>query len=269
MKVGICKMCLQQKTLVSSHFMPRALYDYCRSGDLEPVKFSSKVAFTTSYQIQDYILCKPCEDVLNEGGERWIVGKLATMDRKTFPLYEIVSQAALQFEDGGVKVYHGINVAGLEIGQFTHFAAGLLWKASVHSWSKENKGPKINLGPYSDRLRKYLQGETGFPEHMKLWLSIIPPESAMIGFIEPHERKSFGGFKSYFCYIPGVLFCWSVGRQITADLKLGCFATSEYHPLFVSNNLHDILEGHTKADYLGARKSGKLAKIRAARNGSN
>ncbi|HZU32610.1 MAG TPA: hypothetical protein VFB79_15945 [Candidatus Angelobacter sp.] len=266
MPVGICKMCFYQKTLVSSHFMPRAIYDYCRSGDLEPVKFSRKVAFCTSYQVQDYIMCKSCEDVLNDGGEKWTVGKLATMDRKSFPLYEILSKATPQFEDGGAKVYQGVNVAGFEIEQFTHFATGILWKASIHSWSKEKKKPKIDLGPYSDRLRKYLRGEAGFPEHVKLWLTIVPPEAAMIGFIEPHERKSFGGFKSYFCYIPGVLFCWSVGRQVTTELRVGCFATNAYHPFFVSNNVHQILENHTKADYLGARKSGKLVKIRAAHN---
>jgi hypothetical protein len=258
-------MCLQQKMLVSSHFMPRALYDYCRSADCDVVKFNSKIAFASSYQAQDYILCKPCEDVLNDGGEKWSVGKLATMDRQPYPLYEIVSKAAPQFEDEGAKVYHGVDVAGLEIGKFTHFAAGLLWKASIHSWSKEGKKPRIALGPYSDRIRKYLRGETGFPEYVKLWLSIVPPEAAMIGFIEPHERESFGGFKSYFCYILGVLFCWSVGRQVTAELRAGCFATSECHPFFVSNNVHEILENHTKSDYLKARKSGKLAKIREQR----
>jgi hypothetical protein len=268
LNVGICKMCLQSRTLVSSHFMPRALYDYCRSGDCNPVRFDSKIAFVTSYQAQDYILCKPCEDVLNDGGEKWTVGKLATMDRKPFLLYEILSKATPQFEDEGARVYHGVNVTDLEINKFTHFAAGLLWKASIHSWSKKNKKPKIDLGPYSDRLRRYLRGETEFPKHIKLWLSIIPPENAMIGFIEPHERESFGGFKSYFCYIPGVLFCWSVGRQITTELRVGCFATNEFHPLFVSNNVHEILESHTKADYFRARKSGKLATIRAARNGN-
>jgi hypothetical protein len=269
MPISVCKMCLQEKMLVSSHFMPRALYDYCRSGGCEPIKFDSKVAFTTSYQAQDYILCKPCEDVLNDGGEKWTVGKLATMDRKPFPLYELVMKAAPQFEDGGAKVYHAVNVAGLEIGPFAHFAAGLLWKASIHSWNKKKKKPKIDLGPYSDRLRKYLRGETGFPEYVKLWLSVVPPEAAMIGFIEPHERESLGGFKSYFCYIPGVLFCWSVGRQVTAELRVGCFATSEYHPFFVSNNIHEILENHTKADYLKARKAGKLAKIREQRWNKN
>jgi hypothetical protein len=247
--------------------MPRALYDYCRSADCDVVKFNSEVAFVSSYQAQDYILCKACEDVLNEGGEKWSVGKLATMDRKPYPLYEIVSKAAPRFEDEGTMVYHGVDVAGLEIGKFTHFAAGLLWKASIHSWSKEGEKPRIELGPYSDKIRKYLRGEAEFPEHIKLWLTIVRPENAMIGFIEPHERVSAGGFKSYFCYIPGVLFCWSVGKQITAELRVGCFATSQYHTFFVSNNVHEILEGRMRMDYLGARKSGKLVKIRTARRG--
>lgn len=258
-------MCLKQKVLVQSHFVPRALYDYCRSADSEPIKFSNKIALTTSYQAKDYLLCAECESVLNEGGEKWTVGKLAQMGRQHFPLYEIVTRAAPAYDEPDAKIYYGIDVPGLEIDKVIHFMAGILWKASVHSWKKDKKEPWIELGPYSDKLRKYLLGEEAFPQHITLWMSIVPPEKAMIGFIEPHERISEGGWKTYFCYMPGVLLAWNIGRQVSVELRQGCFATNAYHPFLISNNVHERLEEITKKTYLGARKTKKLLEIKARR----
>jgi hypothetical protein len=38
MPVGRCRMCLLAKTLVRSHLMPAALYDYFREGEHRPIK---------------------------------------------------------------------------------------------------------------------------------------------------------------------------------------------------------------------------------------
>jgi len=269
MRSGICRMCLKQKELAHSHFMPRALYDYCRSADSEPIKFNSEVALVTSYQTKDYILCSECETVLNDGGEKWTVGKLLTADRQHFPLYEIVSKEKPEYDEPDMKIYQGSSIPGLEVEKIVHFTAGILWKASAHSWNKGSIQPKIELGPYSDQLRRYLRGESGFPKNVTLWLAIVPPSKAMIAFIEPHERISEGGWKTYFCYMPGVLLSWNIGKQVSEELRQGCFAGNGGHPFIISDNLHESLEDITKKAYFSARKLGKLAAIRARRLAAN
>ena len=74
-------MCLQQKTLVRSHLIPSALYDYCWKGEHSPIKFGQGFLMPTDRELQDYLLCSKCEDVLNRGGEAWMADKFATWER--------------------------------------------------------------------------------------------------------------------------------------------------------------------------------------------
>src|SRR4051794_17573254 len=104
---GVCKMCREEKELQKSHLLPAALYDYCRKGDQEPIRVTSEIVMSTSRQTQDYLLCRACEGILNEGGERWIVGKFAKQDRVNFPLYEMVASVGPDMDDGDVKAYSG------------------------------------------------------------------------------------------------------------------------------------------------------------------
>ena len=67
MPIGKCRMCLHEKTLVRSHLMPAALYDYCRKGEHRPIKVGGGFVMPTDRQTQDYLLCEDCEDVLNTG----------------------------------------------------------------------------------------------------------------------------------------------------------------------------------------------------------
>lgn len=263
---GICKLCLVQKELVDSHLMPRALYSYCRSADAEPIKISSEIALSTSRQTKAYLLCSKCEGVLNEGGEMWILPKLAGIDRKSFPLYEIISSEAPAFDEPDMKIYYGANIPGLEIGKITHFAMGLFWKAGVHSWHKDGKTSRIELGPYAEKIRKYLIGDDAFPRHVTLSVNVTEPSKAMNVFTDPDETFSReGGCRTHFCYVPGLLFILNIGRQISRELALGCFAADRHHPIVVSDVLHDHLEGVLRNMYLKVPKSKKLMEVKARR----
>src|ERR1035437_3161409 len=51
--LGTCKLCLEDKELCKSHFMPQALFDLCRAPGLEPVVLTQKVIMQTSRQTTD------------------------------------------------------------------------------------------------------------------------------------------------------------------------------------------------------------------------
>ena len=121
MPVGKCRMCLHEKTLVRSHLMPAALYDYCRKGEHRPIKVGGGFVIPTDRQTQDYLLCEDCEGVLNNGGERWTLDKLATWER-TFPLYDLLTKAPPLFDEEGMVVYLAAKNPEIEVEKLTHFA---------------------------------------------------------------------------------------------------------------------------------------------------
>lgn len=148
MAIGACKMCRRQKNLMSSHLMPAALYDYCRKGEHRPIKVGGGFVLPTDRQTQDYLLCEACEHVLSKGGEEWIANKLATWERH-FPFYDLLTRTPPLFDEDGMTVYLAAQNPEIDVMKITHFALGLFWKASVHSWKKGSTEPRIELGPYS------------------------------------------------------------------------------------------------------------------------
>ena len=81
----------------------------------------------TDRQTQDFLLCEDCEGVLNSGGERWILDKLATWER-TFPLYDLLTKVPCLFDEDGMAVYLEVQNPEIEVEKLTHFALGLFWK---------------------------------------------------------------------------------------------------------------------------------------------
>lgn len=103
-------MCLQTKTVVSSHLHPAALYVYCRNTeDVSPVRVGDGVISHTDRQVQHPLLCLECEQILNKGGEAWVNPKLATV-KDGFPLYDILMKGPAEAPD----IYYAANNGPLE-----------------------------------------------------------------------------------------------------------------------------------------------------------
>jgi hypothetical protein len=229
----VCKMCLETKVLESSHLIPSALYDYCRGhGGLDPIAVTSDVALSSSRQVQDYLLCKDCEDVLNKGGESWLASKLATY-KKAFPLYDLVTSGPPLFDENDCKVYCSVQNPLIDADKIAHFAMGIFWKASVHSWRGGEGEPMINLGPYSDKVRLYLKGEAGFPANMALAAVLSPPAVAYIGFNNPYEAMR-DSYRNFMFVVPGVWFNLSVGKMVTSEAQSLCIGSHVLRPIMIS-----------------------------------
>lgn len=221
------------KLLEDSHFMPSSLYDYCRgTNGLDPIKFSSEYAMSTSRQTHDYLLCGSCEDVLNEGGESWVVSKLATWE-KTFPLYDLVTSGPLLLGEEGWAVYSGARNPALDVQKIAHFFMGIFWKASVYSWRGDSDEPRIQLGPYSEDIRKYLL-RGAFPENIALAVVLSPPENAYIGFNEPYEAVRDAPYRNFMLCVPGIWCMLSVGKMIPQENRLLSIGSGPEHPIMVS-----------------------------------
>lgn len=115
---------------------------------------TSTVVMQTSRQHQHPLLRLECEDVLNKGGENWLIPLLATIDKK-FPLLDIIEQLEPDEVDTEGSMFAASRNPAIEVDKIIHFAMGVFWKASVHS-SKRRKQRAANRAGTLSRTSPYL-----------------------------------------------------------------------------------------------------------------
>jgi hypothetical protein len=231
MKSGMCPGCNKTKPLVSSHLVSRAVYDYLCTDHLHPIIVGGGEVRATTEQLQAELLCNDCEQILNRGGEQWMVGKLCKFNRQ-FPLYDIVHREAPIDKDTDGETFAARTNSDIDVQSISHFALGIFWKASIHPW----QFGQINLGPYVETIRTWLRGETTFPKNVALNVILSRPAAAQIIMNPPYQTTSTG-FHTYLFHVPGVLFRLSVGKQIPTVEKTLCFYSSAEHFIIVSDTV--------------------------------
>ena len=202
-----------------SHLLPAALYKYLgiREG-VRPVRIGDGFVVPTDRQVQTHLLCSSCEDLLNKQGESWVVPKLATY-AGSFPLYDLMTSQPAVAEDSDVAIYFTSENPLVKAEELTHFAMGIFWKASVHSWQRDKLlEPMIKLDPISDKIRRWLLGETALTDNVCLIVRIYRPERAQIALTLPAE-SSRKGWRTFFMYLLGVSFNLDVGSRIDPQLR--------------------------------------------------
>ena len=230
MKLGTCRGCQETKQLVSSHLVSRAVYDYLRTDQLHPIIVAGGEVRATTDQLQAELLCNGCEQILNRGGEQWMVGKLCEFNRQ-FPLYDILYRQAPIDTDPDGDTFAAQTNPDIDVQCISHFALGIFWKASIHPW----QFGQIALGPYGETIRSWLRGETRFPPNIALNVILSRPATAQIIMNPPHETTSTGCHK-YLFHVPGILFRLSVGKRIPIAEKALCFYSSAEHFVIVSDS---------------------------------
>jgi hypothetical protein len=254
MKLATCKRCLNKKPLVESHLMSSGLYDLCKTPDDDPIFVSSKVILQSGRQLQYPLLCEQCDGMLSREGENWVLPLLARFDG-TFPFFNLLQKVAPDVKDSDMMAYAASRVPEIDSPKLVHFAMGIFWKASVHSWRGSETAPLIELGKYRELLRVFLRGEAPFPEKMSLIVGVVPPPVKAINFCYPY-RGSASGYHNYLFHIPGIEFALHVGNTITQETKATCFASNPLHPIFVSAGISGAIKGVVQ----GATKNAHLAK---------
>jgi len=243
--------------LVSSHLVSRAVYEYLRTDDLHPFVVGGGTVRVTTDQLQTELLCQDCECMLNDGGEKWMVGKLCTVDRK-FPLYDLLNrQAPINTDADGETFAAGTN-PDFDVKRISHFALGVFWKASVYPW----KLGEISLGPYADAIRTWLRGETAFPQNVAPNVILSRPAAAKT-LMNPPYLTAVAPCHSYMFNVPGVFFRLSVGKDIQLPERTLCFYSSAEHFVLVSDNVTKNVFHANAMEFNKSMKTKSFEKARA------
>lgn len=253
MKIGKCKYCRLEKPLAESHLIPRAIFDLY-GVDGEVVMVTSRIVGFTGRQRKYPLLCAECDGSLSRDGEDWTIPLLADK-QGGFPLYDLLTRVPPDCADSDVAGYAVARNPDINVQKLTHFALGIFWKASVHSWRGGEVEDLIELGPYSDEIRMFLRGDGPFPKHVALAVGVLPKPVRQLSFSEPYHGTS-GAFRNFFFYLPGIIFSLSVGNRI-GDVKESCFYSNALHPIIVSDIADDI-QGVTEKVAKNARFSKRL-----------
>jgi hypothetical protein len=260
MPIQKCPLCLEVKPIVDSHLVPSALYAYCDTPEMSPVRIGGGVVFPTDRQIHDYLLCEECEGLLNRGGEAWMNPKFCTMQR-TFPFYELLVSGPIAENESDGGLYFAESNPRLDTEKLTHFAMGIFWKASVHSWKRGEINPVIELGPYSEHIRTWLRGETDFPKNVCLSVMVSPPHRAQITLNGPMERERTE-CRNFIMHFLGILFTMGVGSQIDPEFRLACFSDNPKRPIIVSERITDSWSRNSRSIILDNEKRRHSCRLR-------
>ena len=254
--VGICKLCLLEKTLCDSHLMPKSLYRFCRTADCDSVLITANRMMPTSRQTRHHLLCDGCETLFSRNGENWVLPTLATIEG-AFPFYSMLQKQEPLFAELDLAAYAVSNNPEIKREALIHFALGIFWKASVHSWKQGSTAPWIDLGLQSEDLRRFLRGEGGFPQNMALLVEVTPSPVRAISFTHPMVRST--NPEMFFFYVPGIFFTVWRGN-LTEEQKNSCFISNPQGPVVAVDTtprVMQLLKGIAKT----ARKSPQMQEI--------
>jgi hypothetical protein len=231
------------KPLASSHLIPAGVYKYLRKGEFRPIRVGAGIVLPTDEQTQTYLLCDDCESILSHGGETWVVGKLLTLEKK-FPLYDLLIQQKPTVDVDDMLVYCAAQNPQIKADKLTHFALGIFWKASVHSWGLTKKGSLIELGPYSEKIRRWLRSEGSFPEHVYLVAMVSRPQAtrchACLPFEQSREQREGDDgtlrWRGFYFQVPGLSFVLNIGKTIDQEIRALSLHTPP-HPISIADEL--------------------------------
>jgi len=225
----ICALCFQRAKLIRSHLIPSAVYKICRApgaNNQNPLMVTDDRAVQTSAQLQIPLLCNQCEDSLNKRGERKIIPLLAR-SAQDFPMLEALKRTRPSVLDHDLAAFELRKIRDFPVDELIHFAIGMYWKASVHSWNSRTALPRVELGApcFSVRdavraknLRRFVLGDGPLPEDITL--SILLQPRPLIAFHLPFEVRGEPDDRTFLLYVPGLSFILSVGPGVSGFMRL-------------------------------------------------
>jgi hypothetical protein len=274
MRNDICKLCLQTKPICKSHLIPAAAYRRIvdARGNQRPIlnfwdpKTQKHSAIETSGQLQEYLLCEDCEQMLTVQGEDWVIPRLA--GEGPSPLYEVISKQKpyVGLLGDELIIYKTLGLPEFEKQKLVHFAMGVFFKSAAYQWRMAGIAHGIDLGPYLESVRRFVLGESEFPERLALWFVITPPTAPFWTILPPHlyssrARLSKQGFHMFSFCIPGLEFVLCVGKQISPTAERLCFATSPDQLILVNAHSTMVMARKSLQTLQSGAVFGKLRKL--------
>jgi hypothetical protein len=220
--IGRCRLCLDERSLRNSHFIPQAAYKLVRGKgkNPHPLLVRADTVIQTSAQTRAHLLCDVCEQRLCKSGEDAFFrncyrgpGKfrLLQMLREGTPVFEDDEAAIYIIPDSEQSTIYGIGYMGLSV----------LWKAAAHRWrDQDGTITPVSLGsPYQEQVRQFLLGEGPFPEHASMVVEVSDENNRFVAVVGTPASSKFPKNYLHWIDICGIRFNLLMGSRMAPHLK--------------------------------------------------
>lgn len=257
---GTCKLCLQDKELLRSHFMPSQMYAFIRrslpSVQDHPVVMGKGVTSMTALQVRDYLLCADCEDRFNKNGESYALRWM--WNGSNFPLYD---RLILALPDRLSNQYASFSATkiGIATDKLGYFALSVLWRAGIHTWSTPfgGKSNRMNLGEFEEPIRHFLLDIGPFPEDVAVILTVCSDAKSQHYFYMPQSVTNMPPLVAFSSLCLGIHFMIVTVKNLPDTFRESCCVSSERHPIWMRDCAQKTAEALVQFE--GSRVVGKFA----------
>lgn len=177
-------------------------------------KFNRRGVYPLSKQLKDYLLCEKCEQLLRERGEDWATANCCR-DDGTFRALDLLRSATPISDDTKIQIYSGGDVSGFDLQAIVYFGMSVFWRAAVHEWRDNYQVTHIDLGPFEERIRRYLLGGP-FPRDVALVFRVIADPDVARAAYPPVSGKA-SGFHYHKFIVSGFAFILFAGSKIPQE----------------------------------------------------
>jgi hypothetical protein len=237
MPLGVCKLCLLDKELQESHYLPRALYAKTRDPKAKkpnPVLMTRSEAQRTQKQIKDYVLCSQCEQLFSRNGERYVMGQVDN-GRGRFPLLNRLNVAMAFRSTPKTAAFSGAAV-GIDTEKLAYFALSVLWRGCVHQWNLFGPTTAVILGVHEEPIRKYLLGSAQFPtDIVTVQVTACTDEVSRNSSFPPGEARRGSHVAGYILLTRGIYFLVHLGAHIPDRIRKFCCINSVQKSVLMSD----------------------------------
>jgi hypothetical protein len=131
-----------------------------------------------------------------------------------FRLRELLETISPLERHDAVSVYDVGSILGKHVEQYLYFSVSVFWRASAHAWYRETGAfGQFSLGQdHQEKFRRYLLGETPFPEDARVWVHVSSEHRTEPSIVFPCTF-TLDGMRRHKFYIPGILFILFVGEH--------------------------------------------------------
>jgi len=214
---GICKLCLIEKDLRDSHYMPAAIFKQLRMPTFKnpnPVLITPDVTCTTSRQVKDYVLCSDCEQRFSKQGEAWVLANMARPGG--FALQASLLAAGPLERNNDFAVFSGAAIPSINMDALAYFGMSIFWRAGAHRWPWEGEFVNLELGPYLEPIRLFLLDQGSFPDQMVL-AARISGLKKVLELTQLPQARNRQGYHLHSFTIPGLAFSLGVGSRLPSN----------------------------------------------------